>query len=138
MPAGAAAPWEAAGNRLAWGRVAWRVWGAGARTRREREPVGARRTAPGACILSDTGCIQAGLTEAEGVAQAVDIGALQPQGPGRHRMIALGLGQRLTQQLALEGYRGGMIQQVWGAGEARSGGAPTRDGGRSWGFLPMI
>ena len=81
-----------------------RVWGGCAyapRVRAGREPVGARHAAPGACILSDTGCIQAGLAEVEGIEQTVEIGALQPQGLGRRRMIALGLGQRLAQHRAL-------------------------------------
>jgi hypothetical protein len=63
-----------------------------------------------------------GLAEAEGVAPAVDIGALQPQGLGRRRMIVLG--QHLAQQRALEGHRGVMIRQGGWAGDARSGGAP--------------
>jgi hypothetical protein len=37
-----------------------------------REPVSARPAAPAACILSDTGCIQVELAEAEGVEQALD------------------------------------------------------------------
>ena len=94
-----------------------------------REPVGARRATPGACIRSDTGCILASLAEAERVEQALEIGAPQPQGLGGRRMIALG--QRLAQQLALEGHRGVMIRQGGGDGGARSGEAPTRDGGRS-------
>ena len=49
------------------------------------------------------------LAKAEGFEQALEIGALQPQGLGGRRMIALGLGQRLAQQRALEGHRGGMI-----------------------------
>jgi hypothetical protein len=44
MPAGAAAPWEAARSRLAWGREALCVWGAGARTRRVRQPAGSQCT----------------------------------------------------------------------------------------------
>jgi hypothetical protein len=56
------------------------------------------------------------LAEAEGVEQALEIGALQPQGLGGRRMIALGLGQRLAQQLALEGHHGIMIRQGGGDG----------------------
>ena len=57
-----------------------------------------------------------GLAEVEGFEQALEIGALQPQGLGGRRMIALGLGQRLAQELTLEGHRGGMIRQGVGGG----------------------
>ena len=67
----------------------------------------------------------------------MEIGTLQPQGLGRRRMIALGLGQRLAQQLALEGHRGGMIRPGGGDGRREERRDPTRDGGRSWGFLHM-
>jgi hypothetical protein len=40
---------------------------------------------------------------------------LQPQGLGGCRMIALGLGQRLAQQRALAGHRGGMMALREGA-----------------------
>jgi hypothetical protein len=50
-----------------------------------------------------------GLAEAEGFAHAVVRGALQPQGLGGRRMIALRLGQRLAQQHALAGHRGGRM-----------------------------
>jgi hypothetical protein len=112
MPAGASTPWEAAGRRLAGGCGARRGWGRCAyapRAGANREPGGTQRTAPGACILSDTGYIQVSLAKAEGFEQALEIGALQPQGLGGRRMIALSLGQRLAQQRALEGHRGVMI-----------------------------
>jgi hypothetical protein len=105
MPAGVAAPWAVAGRRLGGPRG---VWGG----------QGHAHTAPGACIRSDTGCIPVGSAEVEGVEQEVEIGALQPQGLGSRRMIALGLGRRLAQQLALEGHRGVMIRQG-GRGERR-------------------
>ena len=70
-----------------------------------------------------------GLAEAEGVAPALERGALQPQGLGGRRLIALGQGQRLVQQRALEGHRGVMIQQGGGDGGHEERRGPTRDGG---------
>ena len=46
MPAGAAAPGEAAGSRLAWGRWARHVWGGGWRTCGVQGPVGSRWALP--------------------------------------------------------------------------------------------
>ena len=76
-----------------------------------------------------------GLAEAEGFEQTLEIGALQPQGLGGRRMIALGLGQRLAQQRALEGHRGGMIRQGRGDGGREERRGLMRDGGRSQGDL---
>jgi hypothetical protein len=52
------------------------------------------------------------LAEPEGGQQPLEVGALQPEGLGRRRVIALGLRQRLTQEVAAKGRQGGMIRQA--------------------------
>jgi hypothetical protein len=70
-----------------------------------------------------------GLANTEGFEQALERGALQPQGQGGRRMLALGLGPRLAQQRALAGYRGGMIRQG-GRGERREERRGSHEGRR--------
>ena len=77
--------------------------------------------AQGEGILLDTTPYLNGLADVEGSEQPLEIGALETEGLGRRRMIALCLSQGPEDDLTAIGLDSGMIRHVGGGWRRRCG-----------------
>src|SRR5262249_42862148 len=77
--------------------------------------------APGDRILSDTPLYPNGLADVEGFKQPLEIRALETEGLGCRRVIALRLSQGSEDDLAAIGLDSGMIRHAGGGGRRRGG-----------------